>query len=160
MDTTDETITIRPIGMVQSPRHDTQDDHWGAITSHIELDAQQFSTEAVIGLSDFSHIEVIFFMHLVSGDEIETGARHPRGQTNWPRVGIFAQRAKMRPNRLGISRCRLLQVDGLTLTVQGLDASDGTPIIDIKPYMVEFGPIGAVVQPAWATELMTQYFDE
>jgi tRNA (Thr-GGU) A37 N-methylase len=101
---------------------------------------------------------VVFHFHRVPDDEIQLGARHPRGRSDWPRVGIFAQRGKGWPNRLGVSRCKLLTVDGLRITVLGLDAIDGTPIIDIKPYMIEFGPRGDVTQPEWAVELMKDYY--
>jgi tRNA (Thr-GGU) A37 N-methylase len=74
-------------------------------------------------------------------------------------VGMFAQRARMRPNRLGVSACALVRVDGLDLHVRGLDAVDGSPVLDIKPHMREFEPDGAAVrQPAWATELMHGYY--
>jgi tRNA (Thr-GGU) A37 N-methylase len=89
---------------------------------------------------------------------IETGARHPRNREDWPLVGIFAQRGRTRPNRLGLSRCNLLKIEGLQLTVQRLDAIDGSPVLDIKPYMAEFAPIGEVLQPAWSSELMTRYY--
>lgn len=82
----------------------------------------------------------------------------PRGNPDWPQVGIFAQRAKGRPNRLGVSVCRLLAVQGLTVTVQALDAIDGTPVLNIKPYMAEFAPRGQVHQPAWSRELMAAYW--
>jgi tRNA (Thr-GGU) A37 N-methylase len=64
----------------------------------------------------------------------------------------------MRPNRIGITVCRLLEVAGVTLTVEALDAIDGTPVLDVKPYMAEFGPRGEVHQPGWSHELMTTYW--
>ena len=73
-------------------------------------------------------------------------------------MGILAQRAKGRPNRIGVSVCELLAVDGLRLRVRGLDAVDGTPVLDVKPYMPAFGPRGPVRQPAWAEELMRDYW--
>jgi tRNA (Thr-GGU) A37 N-methylase len=73
-------------------------------------------------------------------------------------VGIFAQCGKNHPNRLGVTTCTVLGVDGLEITVRGLDAIDGTPVVDIKPYMNEFGPRGQVRQPAWATDLMFGYW--
>jgi tRNA-Thr(GGU) m(6)t(6)A37 methyltransferase TsaA len=151
-------VLLKPIGVVDASRKTPEDDHWGGEVSTIELDTTRFTEEAVAGLKDFSHIEVVFLMHLVPDGKIEVGARHPRNRQDWPLVGIFAQRAKGRPNRLGVSRCRLLKVDGLKLTVVGLDAIKGTPVLDIKPYMVEFGPRGEVVQPAWATEVMKEYY--
>jgi len=151
-------VVLHPIGIVRSPRRDVEDDDWGAVVSTIELDAAQFGAEVVAGLADFSHVEVVYHFHRVPPEKIETAARHPRNRTDWPKVGIFAQRGKGRPNRLGVSRCRLLSVAGLTLTVQALDAVDGTPVLDVKPWMAEFGPLGDVRQPVWATELMARYY--
>ncbi|MFD2169867.1 tRNA (N6-threonylcarbamoyladenosine(37)-N6)-methyltransferase TrmO [Tumebacillus lipolyticus] len=153
-------IEIRPIGVVRSPRAEAIDDYWGAVESVIELDADQFTEEVVAGLSDFSHLDVIFFMNRVKAEKIETIARHPRGNTEWPKVGIFAQRAKGRPNRIGVTNCQLVKVEGLRLTVRGLDAIDGTPVVDLKPYMGEFGPRGEIRQPEWSHVLMKEYFLE
>jgi tRNA (Thr-GGU) A37 N-methylase len=89
---------------------------------------------------------------------VETGVRHPRGNVAWPKVGIFAQRGKNRPNRIGATICALISVDGLTLRVCGLDAIDGTPVLDIKPVMRGFLPRGEVREPGWATELMKAYW--
>ena len=94
------------------------------------------------GLDGFSHLEVAYHFDRVPVERIETGARHPRGNTDWPLVGIFAQRGKNRPNRIGVPRCRLLRTDGL----------------DIKPYLAEFGPQGPTDQPAWATEIMRDHY--
>jgi tRNA (adenine37-N6)-methyltransferase len=85
-------------------------------------------------------------------------ARRPRGRADWPEVGIFAQRGKNRPNRIGVTVCRLLSVRDLTIEVEGLDAIDGTPVLDIKPYVSGFAPKGAVREPAWARELMETYW--
>jgi tRNA (adenine37-N6)-methyltransferase len=156
---TDE-ITLHPIGTVSCARTDTRDDDWGLVESTISLDPERFSPDVLLGLDAFSHIEVVYFFHLVREEQIHLGARHPRGRTDWPLTGIFAQRAKARPNRLGISRCALLEVDGLILRVRGLDAIDGSPVIDIKPYFNEFGPRGQVVQPAWSQEVMEHYYRE
>jgi tRNA-Thr(GGU) m(6)t(6)A37 methyltransferase TsaA len=133
------------------------DDDWARERCIIELDPR-FGPDAVAGLGEFSHLEVVYLFHRVPDDEIESGARHPRGRADWPRVGIFAQRGKGRPNRIGVSTCRLLGVDGTRLLVSGLDAIDGTPVLDIKPYMREFGPRGEVRQPRWADEIMGGYF--
>jgi tRNA-Thr(GGU) m(6)t(6)A37 methyltransferase TsaA len=153
-----DTYTLLPVGRVLGGRDVVRDDDWGAERATIRLDADRFTADAVAGLDAFSHLEVIYLFDRVDPDAVEHGARHPRGNPDWPRVGIFAQRAKDRPNRLGVSRCRLLAVDGLDLSVAGLDAVAGTPVLDIKPYMNEFGPQGAVRQPAWASELMAGYW--
>lgn len=149
---------IESIGVVNSPRKEKRDDEWGDIESSIELDADQFEPAAISGLDDFSHAEVVFFMHRVHKENIEWGARHPRNNSDWPEVGIFAQRAKGRPNRIGLSRCQITNVEKLTIHVVGLDAIDGTPILGVKPYMEEFMPKGEVTQPSWASELMNRYY--
>ena len=110
------------------------------------------------GVEAFSHVEVLFVFHQVSQDRIVTGARHPRNNETWPKVGIFAQRAKNRPNRIGSTICRVVGVRGRTLTVRELDAIDGTPVLDIKPVIKEFLPREATSQPAWADELMADYW--
>jgi tRNA-Thr(GGU) m(6)t(6)A37 methyltransferase TsaA len=120
--------------------------------------APRFGPETLAGLSDFSHVEVIFYFDQLPESEITTGARHPRGRTDWPLVGIFAQRGRNRSNRIGVSICRLLSVEGTKLKVRGLDAVDGTPVLDIKPVMTEFLPRGQTKQPVWARELMKDYW--
>ena len=135
------------------------DDDWGDVRAVIRLDDGQFGSEAVVGLSAFSHVVVVFQFHLVDPADVQSGARRPRGNPDWPEVGMFAQRARMRPNRLGVSTCRLTAVDGLALHVEGLDAIDGSPVLDVKPYMAEFEPPAAAVrQPPWSTELMRGYY--
>jgi tRNA (adenine37-N6)-methyltransferase len=150
-------ITLTPVGTVIGGRRSAIDDDWGAVEAVIRLDAQRFAPVVVAGLDEFSHLCVVFVFHLVDEADIVTGARHPRGNPDWPVVGMFAQRAKMRPNRIGVSYCRLIRVDGLDLHVRGLDAVDGSPVVDIKPYMKEFEPTDTH-QPAWASELMTGYY--
>ena len=153
-----ESYTLVPIGRVHGGRDEVRDDDWGAERAEIVLDGARFDADALLGLDAFSHVEVVYLFDRVDPAKVETGARHPRGNPDWPRVGIFAQRAKDRPNRIGVSRCRLLGVDGLRVAVAGLDAVDGTPVLDIKPYMNEFGPQEPVHQPAWAGELMAGYW--
>jgi tRNA-Thr(GGU) m(6)t(6)A37 methyltransferase TsaA len=147
---------ISPIGVVRGGRREIHEDGWGAVVSRIELDRAVFDESATSGLDDYSHIEVIFAFHLAT--RVCTATQHPRGNTDWPTSGILAQRAPNRPNHLGVSVCSLAAVDGLTLTVHGLDAIDGSPVLDVKPYLPEFGPRGEVRGPAWSRELMRNYF--
>jgi tRNA (Thr-GGU) A37 N-methylase len=151
-------LTVAPIGHVVGGRVEPVDDDWDAVTATIRLDATRFSADALRGLDAFSHLEVLYHFHLVGEDAVHTGARRPRGNPDWPLVGIFAQRGKDRPNRLGVSICRVEGVDGLDVAVRGLDAIDGTPVLDLKPAMREFLPRGELRQPAWATDLMAGYW--
>jgi len=151
-------IVLKPIGRVTSARDAAIDDDWDAVPARIELDPAQFTADATAGLAAFSHIDVIFHFDRVPDSEIQTGARHPRGRADWPKVGIFAQRGKGRPNRLGLCVCSLERADGLTLHVKGLDAIDGTPVLDIKPVMKGFEPRGEIREPEWAAEIMKDYW--
>ncbi len=152
-------ITLVPLATVSNERTKPEDDHWGNIPSVITLD-EALEDSAFLGLEGFSHIEVVFFFHLVSPSKIRRTSRRPRNRTDWPETGIFAQRNKARPNRLGVSRCRLIKVEPRKLHVMGLDAIDGTPILDIKPWFTEFAPRGEVRQADWSHELMSHYYDE
>jgi tRNA (adenine37-N6)-methyltransferase len=153
-----DSFAMRPIGYVRGGRTTAEDDDWGASTCRIELDPDVVTAEATLGLDGFSHLEVVFVFDGVAPDAVCTGARHPRGRADWPRTGILAQRAKDRPNRIGATVCELGAANGLTIDVIGLDAIDGTPVLDVKPYMTGFAPRGAVREPQWAGELMAEYW--
>jgi len=150
--------TLAAIGHVVSARVGRGDDGWGGVESVIRLDGARFGPDALAGLDEFSHVEVIFLFDRFEEAKVTTGARHPRGNKAWPSVGIFAQRASSRPNRLGVTTCELVAVEGLDVRVRGLDAIDATPVLDIKPHVREFEPRSAVHQPVWITELMTGYW--
>ena len=151
-------IELLEIGRVHCDRKQPIDDDWDSVVSAIALDPDQFQSDATASLADFSHVEVVFHFDQVPDAEINRSARHPRGRLDWPLVGILAQRGKGRPNRIGVTVCQLLSVDGLSLRVRGLDAIDGTPVLDIKPVMSGFLPRGVVREPEWSKELMKDYW--
>jgi tRNA (Thr-GGU) A37 N-methylase len=151
-------FNIEPLGHVVGGRDEPVDDNWGAVEATIVLDDSLLAPDATEGLVEFSHIEVVYLFHLVDDSAVNHGARRPRGNPEWPAVGILAQRGKARPNRIGVSRCELVDVDDFKLRVRGLDAVDGTPVLDVKPFMVEFAPRGPVFQPEWASDLMRTYW--
>jgi tRNA-Thr(GGU) m(6)t(6)A37 methyltransferase TsaA len=151
-------IEMLPIGRVEGGRAVPEDDDWGRSRARIVLDAARFDDEALLGLDTFSHAEIVYVFDKVADSEIVAGARHPRGNKAWPRVGIFAQRGKNRPNRIGVTVCEIVAVEGRTLEVKGLDAINGTPILDIKPVMSGFAPRGEVREPDWAREIMQAYW--
>lgn len=152
------TITLTPIGTVHSTRTQIADDLWDHEQSFIEL-GEDFSVEALFGIDSFSHVEVIFYMDQVKPEKIVRTARHPRNRQDWPKIGIFAQRGKNRPNQLGLTICQVERVEGKRLYLRGLDAIDGTPVLDIKPWVQEFGPRGSHKQPTWISTLMERYWD-
>jgi tRNA (adenine37-N6)-methyltransferase len=150
-------IQVRAVGFVEAPRTHAEDDFWGGEQACVAL-TEEFTAEALEGLAQFSHVEVLFLFHEVAPSKIVTGARHPRNNKAWPAVGIFAQRGKNRPNRIGSTICRIVRVEGTRLIVAELDAIHGTPVLDIKPVMVEFLPRQEIRQPAWSRELMREYW--
>ncbi|WP_027407700.1 tRNA (N6-threonylcarbamoyladenosine(37)-N6)-methyltransferase TrmO [Anoxybacteroides tepidamans] len=150
-------FTVRPIAYVSNQRQTIEDDYWGNVQSVIEL-TNEFDEECLAGIEEFSHLEVIFYFDRVKDDAIQYKARHPRNNPHYPKVGIFAQRAKNRPNKLGLTTVKLIKRQGKKLYVQGLDAIDGTPVLDIKPTMKEFLPPEEVKQPAWTTDIMKHYW--
>jgi len=149
---------VTPVGHVRGGRLEAVDDDWGESRARIELDPAVFREEALAGLDAFSHLEVIFLFDRVPTEALEFGARHPRGRTDWPMVGIFAQRGKNRPNRIGLCICRIVAIEGLAVEVEGLDAIDGTPVLDLKPVMRGFLPRGDVKEPPWVAEIMKEYW--
>lgn len=149
-------IKLKPVGSVRNSRKIPSDDFWGSIISEIELSAD-IPSEAFEGISAFSHLEVIYFFDKVNESEIVYSGR-PRGNAAYPFVGIFGQRKKDRPNKLGLCTVQLLEHNGRTLKVKHLDAIDGTPVIDIKPVFKEYLPEEDILQPEWVTDLMKDYW--
>ncbi|MCU1398702.1 MAG: tRNA ((37)-N6)-methyltransferase TrmO [Acidimicrobiales bacterium] len=153
----DQIWAVHAVGTVTSTRDEAIDDNWGSVQATITL-LDPYGPESLLGLAEFSHIEVLYVFDRVDPLTVNRGARVPRNNPAWPSVGIFAQRAKNRPNRLGLATCEVVSVEGSTIVVRGLDAIDGTPVVDIKPCMIEFGPRGTITQPAWSHELMADYY--
>lgn len=90
-------------------------------------------TDALLNIEDYSHIFVLFWMHKIDSEQVEQQI-HPRGDKKLPLTGILATRSRNRPNPIGIAVAELLERDGNRLTVKRLDAFDGTPVLDLKPY--------------------------
>jgi len=149
-------ILIKPVAFVKNSRKNLSDDFWGDIVSEIVLD-DSIPGESLNGIEDFSHVEIIFFFH-EAGSKVNY-ARHPRGDKNLPVTGIFAQRAKDRPNRLGLTMARLIKKEGRTLFVDHFDGIDGTPVIDIKAVMKTFlVDKNEVTEPKWVGDMLKDYW--
>jgi len=149
-------IILRPIATVKNSRTIPVDDNWGAIISEIEL-ADNIPDEVFNTITDFSHLEIIFYFDKVQNENIVFSG-HPRGNPAYPNVGIFGQRKKDRPNQIGLCTVELLEHKGRSIFVKYLDAINGTPILDIKPVMKEFGIKKEIIQPAWVSDLMKDYW--
>lgn len=127
----EQKITLKPIGFVRTKAvgDEVKDKtHLAQILLKREL------TPALDGIADFSHVFVLFWLHEITAKERETGKVHPRGRQDMPLLGVFATRTNLRPNPIGLTLCELVKVEGNVLTVRGLDAYDGTPVLDVKPY--------------------------
>jgi tRNA-Thr(GGU) m(6)t(6)A37 methyltransferase TsaA len=148
-------ISVKPIGFVKNRRDEKSDDNWNTIESTIEL-TDEFDYDSIDGIESFSHLEILYHFH--KSDKEFIGSEHPRGDKKYPKVGIFAQRKKDRPNHIGSTIVNLIRKDGKRLIVSNLDAINGTPILDIKPVFKEYLPKGEVYQPLWSKELMKNYW--
>lgn len=147
---------IAPVAWVAAERTEVKDDNWKG-QSKIVLD-ESMPDEALEGIETFSHLYVIFRFHMADPKKMTKGKRHPRNNPDWPEVGVFASRGKNRPNHLGLTTVKLVRREGRELVVERLDAIDGTPVVDIKPVMHAFEQQDEIRQPAWAIELMKQYY--
>lgn len=149
---------VTPIGTVRNERTDVQNsDNWGAVRSVITVD-ERFGEACLQGLDLFSHVEVLFVFDQLQEREDYLEPRPYRGRADLPPMGVFAERGPRRPNRIGVTSCAIESVQGRELTVVGLDAVSGTPVLDLKPVMAEF-QVEGVKQPEWVSELMAEYFE-
>ena len=127
-------IRMEPIGCVSSEvTYDQSDVRWESVVSTITLLPQWI--EGLDGIAEFSHIIVVFYLDRARSDGPLRLKTHPMGRLDLPEVGVFATRSPFRPNGVGVTTVKLLHREGRTLTVEGLDAYDGTPVLDIKPYL-------------------------
>ncbi|MFI7442945.1 SAM-dependent methyltransferase [Nonomuraea indica] len=150
-------VILSPVARVLGGRSEMFEDNWYNTKAVIRLD-DHLDASALQGLQEFSHLEIVFQFDRIDEADAQGRPRPPRKNPGGPLVGVFAHRGPYRPNRLGVSVCRLMAVDGRDLYVADLDALDGTPVLDIKPYLVEFAPADPVRQPAWASRLMREYY--
>jgi tRNA (adenine37-N6)-methyltransferase len=147
---------VNPIGHVESPVSEKVDENWGDVTSRIVI--LPAYRAGIRGLDGFSHVLVLTFLHQASFDSSRHLVRRPRGLPSMPEVGIFSQRAKDRPNPIGVTAVQLIACFDDGIVVRGLDAIDGTPVLDIKPYYPHYDRVESAQVPAWVDNLMKGYF--
>ena len=151
--TEDRDLVVRPIGRVIHGRPwPPGDERWEDLGAEIELEPAW--ADALDGLDGFSHIWVVWWPDRVSSGDT-SGALHvrPEGREEMPEVGLFATRSPRRPNPIAITVVRLVERQGNRLTVVGLDACIGSPILDLKPYLQRGDLIPDAISPAWLEQL-------
>jgi len=148
-------MQLEPIGVVRSPVREAVDEGWDDVVAEIHVD--EALAPGLEGLDQWSHAVILFFMHEATFDPATDLRRRPRGLATMPETGIFAQRAKHRPNPIGITAVEIAGVEGNVLRVRALDAVDGTPVLDIKPYAPGFDSVPNAVTPEWFDRLMENY---
>jgi tRNA-Thr(GGU) m(6)t(6)A37 methyltransferase TsaA len=146
----------KAIGRVVSAAQDARDDGWGAVVSEIRLEPE--FARGLEGLAGFSHAIVLFHMHQAPFDPAAHLVRRPRDRADLAPTGIFAQRARHRPNPIGLTTVAILSVELGVLRVKGLDAIDGSPVLDIKPYFPAFDRPAETREPSWVEPFMQGYF--
>ncbi len=144
------------IGVVYNEVKEPTDQGWGGVVSEIVLD--ESLAAGLDGIEAFSHVMVLFWMHRAAEAEPVRMRRRPQGREDMSELGIFAQRARHRPNPIGITTVKLLGHQGNRLSVQGLDAINGTPVLDIKPYVPAYDAAESPRVPEWMVRLMGSYF--
>ena len=149
-------MNIKYIGKVNNPVNELVDDNWGQVQSEIEINHEY--ADGLKGITDFSHAIIIFYMDKAQFNTETDLVRRPRGRQDLAEYGIFAQRAKHRPNPIGITTVKIISLDKNILTVRGLDAVNNTPVLDIKPYFKVFDNIEKSKQPKWVDDIMQDYF--
>ncbi|MCW3998802.1 MAG: tRNA (N6-threonylcarbamoyladenosine(37)-N6)-methyltransferase TrmO [Candidatus Bathyarchaeota archaeon] len=145
-------IILHPIGYVKTAAS-KEEVKSSSVTSQLVLQPQL--SMALRGLEGFSHIYVLFYFNQLPKDQPINMQIHPKAKADLPLMGLFGTRTMFRPNPVGLTIVELVKVEGNVLTVQGLDAFDGTPILDIKPYDPYDKPEKAYA-PNWWIKLYTE----
>lgn len=149
-------MEIFDIGFVRSNENEKKDAEWGK--NEAEFVIHDTYKDGLKGLSDFSHVIVLYYLDKANFQIENHLQRRPQNREDMPKVGIFSQRCKDRPNQIGVTSVKLLKVTDTSVFVQGLDAIDGTPVIDIKPYYPQYDSKSNATVPEWVNKLMENYF--
>ena len=146
-------VRLCPIGSISNPFIDSVPDGWETVPSRIILDEKWLP--ALDGIGAFSHLFILFWLSRIPQRSIQLQV-HPQGRQDLPLVGMLATRTPYRPNPIGLQVVELLSVEHSVLTVRGLDALDGSPVVDIKPYLPRGDAIPQARTPDWLQKLWSQ----
>lgn len=142
-----EPLSLRPIGVVRNNVVEPRPDGWSGIRS--DLIFRDDLMDALDGIEAYSHIIVVFYCHEVPEEERARVRFHPRGDTSLPEQGVLATRSQLRPGALGVSVVPLVRRRRNILRVLGLDAINGTPVLDVKPYIAHYDSVPDATMPDW-----------
>ena len=143
-------INLTPIGIVRNNITEPKRENWETVVSEITIDDDL--KEALSRIAEFSHIIIIYWMHKLPPSQRSVIKVHPKGNQNLPLVGVFATHSPARPNPIGITTVKVLELKDNVLNVTGLDAMDGTPVLDIKPYIPDHYSASEIKTPNWVTK--------
>jgi len=145
----DQPITLDRIGVVHNDVRDPRRHDWSRVRSRLVL--RPALTPALAGLDGFSHVIVVTWLDRVSDDERRLLQVHPAGDASLPVCGVLALRTHHRPNPIGVSIVAIERIDAATVHVRGLDVIDGTPVLDLKPYIPHYDSVPDARLPGWAS---------
>jgi tRNA-Thr(GGU) m(6)t(6)A37 methyltransferase TsaA len=140
-------INLTPIGVVRNSVNKSKHRDWQAVVSEIVINDELEA--ALDGLEGFSHLIVVYWMHKLPSPKEPPMKVHPKGDQSLPLTGVFATRSPTRPNPIGVTVVRLLRRHKNVLEVRGLDALNGTPVLDIKPYIPTHDSVNDATIPQW-----------
>ncbi len=149
-------MQIEAVGVVRSPVTEALDESWGDVVAEIHLRPEL--APGLLGIDQWSHVMVVYSMHEASFDLEKDLVHRPRDRADMPELGVFAQRDRVRPNGIGVSAAEIIAVADNVLTVRRLDAIDGTPVLDIKPWAEVYDNVSGALTPFWFLRLMQGYF--
>jgi len=144
-------IRLEPIGVVRNQVTGPKHEGWEEVVSELVLAPEL--AQALEGVEGFSHVVVLTWLHQVPQEKRSLLRIRPMDREEMPLVGVFATRTQYRPNPIAVSLARVVEQRGHILVVQGLDALDGTPVLDIKPYSPHHAPQEPVTVPEWVSRL-------
>ncbi|MBF6600190.1 MAG: tRNA (N6-threonylcarbamoyladenosine(37)-N6)-methyltransferase TrmO [Dehalococcoidia bacterium] len=150
-----ETLNVRPVGIVRNGVHTPRPEGWAHVVSDVVLRAELL--DMLEGIEGYSHIIVVYALHKVPESEQRVRVR-PGADARIPEQGVLATRSQLRPSPIGVSVVRLLKRRRNIMRVEGLDAIDGTPVLDVKPYFPNYDAVPDASIPAWAEALAAEGF--
>ena len=145
-----EPVGLKPIGIVRNRVREPRMEGWEDVLSDIII--RKNLTDALDGIEGYSHVVVLFYLHKVTDEERSRTQCHPRGDPRYPLQGVFATRTQHRPNPVGVSVVALVKRRRNVLRVRGLDAINGTPVLDVKPHVPHYDAPSEARVPEWVTQ--------